>query len=555
LIDYLRQLDEQIFELQETLNLLGDAVLKQRHSLEQVTNQLRTSLQSSDSQTQLHLLPQILQGISENQKLGALLIGRNGSCLMSNSVAESILGNRWIRNPIAFSSEELAFYFADRETLCEQASLPWQQCALGAETQEVLLYLRRAEVRSGLWLRTMTMPLKDETNTPSGAVAFMLDVTEHIQVEEQIKQLLLALEQQLSSLQMAQRMLSRLSSKLTTASRGHEHNWTEDICGSALKSFGESAGQLRENPNFRESFKTEPESEKRIEATEKGETSDASLEASKSLVETSAAEAVENIENENNQRGCILIVDDIPVNQKLLRHQLRRLGFDADTAANGREAVDAVLEKEYALIFMDLDMPIMNGPSAARAIRSIGSLHGSQVPIVAITSYDRDAERAICSDSGMNDYLLKGATQTQLSEVVQKFLPKTQDPSFEECTQNKRGEENDSTVNIDFLVKMLGKDELEEVFRLFNSSIKAFISCMRLAIDERNNDAFCHFAHCIKGPSSAMGLTGLTSVITLMIDAAEVGDWAHVDYLYLNLRANIRRVLDQMENASQPIGR
>jgi CheY-like chemotaxis protein len=243
----------------------------------------------------------------------------------------------------------------------------------------------------------------------------------------------------------------------------------------------------------------------------------------------------------------VLSVDDIPVNQKLLRMQLKRLGFKIDTAANGKEAIDAVVKGDYDFVFMDLDMPVMDGLTATAAIRKLEANTDKHVPIIAMTSYDRDVDRQASMKSGMDDYLVKGATQKQLADVVVKFSPRIAAAGEEGAQQGLKVEDVILAVDLNGLRKNLGKEELEEVSRLFGSSISTFVDCMRLAIDERSSDAFGHFAHCIKGPAAAMGLTGMTAIISDMIRASEAEDWLHVGYQYLNLRTNFTAVLTKLK--------
>ncbi len=250
-------------------------------------------------------------------------------------------------------------------------------------------------------------------------------------------------------------------------------------------------------------------------------------------------------------------MDDIPVNQKLLRLQLKRLGFDVETACNGKEAVDAVVKNEYDIVFMDLDMPVMDGPSATAAIRKIEAVTLKHVPIVAMTSYDRDVDRDRCMQSGMDDYLVKGATQKQLNEVINKFVKQLVDTDSEparllESQSPAALAAASAAVDIDTLQHLHGKEEMQEVSRLFYSSVNTFVECIQLAIDERNADAVNHFAHCIKGPAASMGLNQLTGIISEMIGAAETGDWTHVRFQYMKLKSNFSQVLVRLKDICGP---
>jgi signal transduction histidine kinase/DNA-binding response OmpR family regulator len=119
----------------------------------------------------------------------------------------------------------------------------------------------------------------------------------------------------------------------------------------------------------------------------------------------------------------ILIVEDNNVNQRLAVKQLQRLGFAADTVANGREAVDAQARSGYALILMDVQMPVMDGFEAAAEIRRAEIRSRRHVPIVAMTANALNEDRDACLAAGMDDYVSKPVSLGALRAVIEKWLP------------------------------------------------------------------------------------------------------------------------------------
>ncbi|MBV6717046.1 PAS domain S-box protein [Paenibacillus chitinolyticus] len=102
----------------------------------------------------------------------------------------------------------------------------------------------------------------------------------------------------------------------------------------------------------------------------------------------------------------ILVVEDHPVNRQLFIKFLEKLGYGADIAENGMEAVEAVTSTEYDLVFMDLQMPVMDGLQATRLIRQL--LPSGQNPvIIAVTASVRPADKEKCLESGMQDFISK----------------------------------------------------------------------------------------------------------------------------------------------------
>ena len=114
----------------------------------------------------------------------------------------------------------------------------------------------------------------------------------------------------------------------------------------------------------------------------------------------------------------ILLVEDIDVNREIALMMLEQFGFEIDTAVNGREAVDKVAQVAYDLILMDIQMPIMNGYDAARAIRKTGN----NVPIIAMTANAMPEDIKRAKEAGMDDHIAKPLDLPKMMETIQKQL-------------------------------------------------------------------------------------------------------------------------------------
>ncbi|MDE0855921.1 MAG: response regulator, partial [Nevskia sp.] len=118
----------------------------------------------------------------------------------------------------------------------------------------------------------------------------------------------------------------------------------------------------------------------------------------------------------------ILVAEDNPVNQKLARAIMQRLGYQADYAGNGHEAVAAVRDTAYDVVLMDVQMPEMDGLEATRLILS--SLPAGRRPrIVALTANASAEDRQACLDAGMDDYLSKPVTADKLMAALRRCAP------------------------------------------------------------------------------------------------------------------------------------
>jgi two-component system, sensor histidine kinase and response regulator len=121
--------------------------------------------------------------------------------------------------------------------------------------------------------------------------------------------------------------------------------------------------------------------------------------------------------------GTILVVEDSPINRKVVVRMLERLGLSAEVAENGVEAVAMSEVKAYSILFMDCQMPEMDGHQATRKIRE-RELEGNlpRVPIVALTASAFLEEREKCFESGMDDYLSKPFTLEHFRQVIERWI-------------------------------------------------------------------------------------------------------------------------------------
>lgn len=121
----------------------------------------------------------------------------------------------------------------------------------------------------------------------------------------------------------------------------------------------------------------------------------------------------------------ILVVEDNPVNQKVAKIMLKKMGLRADVVANGREAINALQISPYELVLMDCQMPEMDGFEATRSIRHEGSkVRNPLIPIIAMTASAMEGDRERCIKAGMSDFIGKPVQQRELAEKLARWLPK-----------------------------------------------------------------------------------------------------------------------------------
>jgi len=120
----------------------------------------------------------------------------------------------------------------------------------------------------------------------------------------------------------------------------------------------------------------------------------------------------------------ILVAEDHPVNQMFIKTLLEKMGFDVTLVSNGLEAVRHAKQKSYACIFMDCQMPLLDGYQAAKQIREWEALQGINqgVPIVAVTANAMVGDNEKCLQSGMNGYMSKPFSPAQLDAAIRQFV-------------------------------------------------------------------------------------------------------------------------------------
>lgn len=132
-----------------------------------------------------------------------------------------------------------------------------------------------------------------------------------------------------------------------------------------------------------------------------------------------------NFSQQNFSGKRVLLVEDNDINIEVAQELLNIVGIQVETALNGQRAVDCVREKEpgyYQLIFMDIQMPIMNGYEAAKAIRSSDRKDLADIPIIAMTAdaFSDDVKKA--KAAGMNDHISKPINIEKLEEILRKWI-------------------------------------------------------------------------------------------------------------------------------------
>jgi PAS domain S-box-containing protein len=219
----------------------------------------------------------------------------------------------------------------------------------------------------------------------------------------------------------------------------------------------------------------------------------------------------------------ILVVDDNPVSQQVTKLLLEKLGCTVETAANGLEAVRAATSAAFALVLMDCQMPVMDGFSAAAAIRRAepGTQH---TPIIAFTASARSGERERCLLAGMDDLLEKPVRKQDLVDLLERWTRSPQSTPSPERVSDAIHVPSSELVDIDILDNLsshVGDEALNQLIELHLEELEAAIQRMNQLTGNGNTANLRSEAHRLKGGSLTLGLKQLGGLCAKLEDDAD----------------------------------
>ncbi|WDJ92124.1 response regulator [Xanthomonas campestris] len=231
----------------------------------------------------------------------------------------------------------------------------------------------------------------------------------------------------------------------------------------------------------------------------------------------------------------ILLVEDNPVNLLVAQKLLGVLGFEADTATDGEAALSSMESTRYDMVFMDCQMPVLDGYAATRRWRAMETESGGRpIPIVAMTANAMAGDRERCLAAGMDDYLSKPVAREQLDACLQRWLPRqalvpgpsTGAPSADAESAASAAQARalpilESGV-IDELYEVAGADTIR-ILQLFLEDAPGIIEGLEAAASNRDSMQLRDLAHTLKSSSANVGAQALANAARRIELAARTG--------------------------------
>lgn len=485
--DHLEKLKKEIAALEESKLQLKKAAENRLQQLQALAENFRTINEGAPNA--LGRLSKVLGSALSDKNIGVMVVGHDGRVLLFNSAIQRLVGLQVGESAYLSRGIGFGFFMEDKVTPCPKGFLAWEQFH---EEKYQKLFVQHPKVPDGMWVNVRSLPLMDESSEKAGAVVIVSDVTEQIKIEQEIQNIYSTLKTQVESIETAQSELKVLMTKL---------------------------GNPQWGPVRSEDVKTS-------EITVKANT-DATQEKS-------------------DNANLLLVVDDMPVNRKLLSIQLEKLGYAVEQADDGKPAVEMVKTKKYGLVLMDLDMPELDGFQATIAIREYDRESRGYTPIVAMTSYDREGDREKCLSHGMDDYLSKGVTKKRLQEVIQRCIRKPEQQETPKVVSPDPVHE-EVFVDVKTLQENYGVLETNNIIDLFNGTMRTLVTCIKLAVNDHDAKSVNHFAYSFKGPCSSLGLTAMATLSAELTSDAESGNWERATKAVRILEKQADQVYQQLE--------
>ena len=245
-----------------------------------------------------------------------------------------------------------------------------------------------------------------------------------------------------------------------------------------------------------------------------------------------------------NRRLRILLAEDNVINRALAATILEKRGHSIAHAANGREAVDAVLQEDFDLIFMDVQMPEMDGITATGQIRALEEDGDRHTPIVAMTAHAMTGDRERCLEAGMDDYISKPVQKAALLGLLDKVCGGEHPIS----TTSRRKEKPaapatsaPSSFSKAKLLEILDGDEeiLQQLVTLFQENTPGLMEEVRDAVARRHAEDLARTAHALLSSLGALGAEEARQLTQKLETQARAQDLENIETIFTELEREV----------------
>lgn len=236
-------------------------------------------------------------------------------------------------------------------------------------------------------------------------------------------------------------------------------------------------------------------------------------------------------ENAGARKELILVAEDHPINQEVALLQLKGLGFEAHIADNGLQVLQKIKRTHYSLVFMDCQMPEMDGFEATRSIRKLEAQTGRHIPIIAMTAHAIEGSREQCLGAGMDDYVSKPIGGGSLRIILDKWLPprsagtEAAGDAASDALLLCPSASDYQPIDLDLLQDKMGKAGALRLLSMYLPQLPSDLGLIRSAVGEGDANKLVRGAHALKGVFASICAEHLRSLCVKLEDAALEENW------------------------------
>ncbi len=248
----------------------------------------------------------------------------------------------------------------------------------------------------------------------------------------------------------------------------------------------------------------------------------------------------------------VLVVEDNPINREVASRMLEQIGLISQEVSDGLAALEKIESEDFDLVFMDCQMPRMDGYEATRKIRKNNKIN--QPKIIALTASATQAEREKCLEAGMDEYLAKPFTKRDLEEIIIENFDEGNADSNLDLGLNFVQHSLKNIIEPKRLENLLqietnGKHGfVRDILNLYMGNTNKGIVDISVALEEKNIEVIKRKAHSLKGSSANIGLQSLNELFEKLELKSDEKDWSSIESF-------INKIIEEFEKTQNIIAR
>jgi protein-histidine pros-kinase len=257
----------------------------------------------------------------------------------------------------------------------------------------------------------------------------------------------------------------------------------------------------------------------------------------------------------------VLLAEDNPVNQLVAVRMLERAGYRVTVASNGQEALDQLERQNFDVVLMDVQMPVMGGIEATRAIRAreqrrswvVDTDNVQHLPIIAMTANAMKGDRELCLEEGMDDYVSKPVKADELLATLERVLSRADGDTTSVTTDvngllRQQAVAAEPVLDIDHTLETLDGDRamVRRVINVFLGELPELRRGLGVCLETGDNDGVARICHRLRGSLSVFGAACAERLVALLEDAARADPAPVLTDLHRDADAQLARLSDAL---------